>query len=146
MDRITLDRQRHQSRLAIKRAATRQIINERLLHLVPGFFIGSPQHRGRMHSGHNLADCCADHFSALLADAEASTKEGLASDRAQTHDDLRPDDLQLGIQPRATRCDLTRTGPRMQPPFASRFPFEVLDGISEKDFASLDTSGLQGVV
>ena len=49
--------------------------------------------------------------------------------------------LQLGCEPRLTRADLNRLWFSMDSPFASRYEFEMFDGIGNVNVAALD-SGL----
>src|SRR5262249_31486009 len=87
-----------------------KIVDERLLHSLTRFGVGSPQHSGRMIGGHYLAKWCVDDFAPALCHTERASQQSLRGGRAQADNDSRMQQLELGVQPGATGRDLARTG------------------------------------
>ena len=66
--------------------------------------------------------------------------------RFQADNDLRPDQCELGVEPRSTCGDLLGVGLGMQPSLAPRFPFEVLHSVGDVNPGPIDICGLQALI
>src|SRR5438477_11629377 len=82
----------------------------------------------------------------LAGDAKVTTQERLRGDGSQTHDGLRPHNLDFRLKPGTAGGNLARLGPGVQAPFPSRLPFEVLDGVRQIDLAPVDAGRREGFV
>jgi hypothetical protein len=66
--------------------------------------------------------------------------------RTETNEDLRVDDVELGLQPGRARLDLLGPGLLVDPPLPLRLPLEVLDDVGHVGVAALDPRLLQRLV
>ena len=85
-------------------------------------------------------------LASLPGDAEIAAEQSLGGGGAQAHDQLGLDALDLRFQPGEASGDLARTGLGMQPPFAARCPFEMLDDIGDIGCFSIDSNVGQGFI
>ena len=80
-----------------------------------------------------------DRLSTLLRHAEGAAEQRLRGGRAQANEDVGPDELQLGVQPRAAGGDLGPVRLRVDPALAARAPLEVLHRVRQVDARPVDT-------
>src|SRR5215471_14140014 len=78
------------------------------------------------------------HAAAVLAHAKGSSKQRLSRCRSQRDDDKRLDGGDLGFEPWEARLDFDRSRLAVDPPRATRHPFEMLDHIGHIGPASID--------
>ena len=79
-----------------------------------------------------------EHFSVLFRHAKTSSHQRLRRGCSESHDDLRLDDLQFRIEPRAIRRNLARVGFLMQSTFAHGLPLEVLHRVGDVHASAVD--------
>src|SRR2546423_6978056 len=93
-----------------------------------------------MNCGHHtwgpggIGDC----FAAMLGDAELWSEDRLRGRRAERDDQVGLHDFYFRLEPRLTRGDFARAGLGMDSAFSARLPFEMLDGVGDVDFGTID--------
>jgi hypothetical protein len=114
---------------------------------MPILICARSQDRGGMRSCH-YGRQPLDFFHDAVIDGypEAGSQERLSGDCAETDDQLRLDRVEFCIKPGATGANLCDRGLFVEPDFAARLPFEVLDRICDVDFAPLDTGLIEAVI
>ena len=63
--------------------------------------------------------------------------------RAERHDDARPYDLDLVVEPQAAGVDLARVGLLVDAPLAARLVLEMLHGVGDVDSRAVDAGRLE---
>ncbi len=84
-----------------------------------------------------------DDAPAIGVDGERFAHEPARCGRAERHDDARPYDLDLIVEPEAADIDLARVGLLVEAPLAARLVLEMLDGIGDVDSRALDAGRLE---
>lgn len=84
--------------------------------------------------------------SSLLCYAKCSPQESLRRGGSKTHDQLRMYQLDLRFEPRHTGPDLGRIRLCVNPPLATRLPFEVLDNIGDISSGAIDARFGQSLI
>jgi DNA polymerase III subunit alpha len=124
-----------------------QISNQALQLGVAFFGRAGAQDRGRMHCRrHILGPLRVDELTALGRHAEAASEQRLGRCGTETHQDFRPDELELRLEPGQTGTDLARIGLLVQATAAARHPLEVLDDVADVRLLARNTGLLQGAV
>ena len=99
-------------------------------------------------------DCCGDCFcrrirkesAAFLKKAVVRTDDGTRSRRAQANNEPRLDNREFGLKPWLTGSNLAGRWLLVDPTLAPFFELEMLDGVGEIDFRTLDSCLVEGAV
>ena len=95
---------------------------------------------------HARCEVGLDRNPAHLRDAKARPEKRLRRRRAEEHEHARPDDGELGFEPRAARGLLGRVGLLMDAPLATRLPLEVLHGVRDVGLPPVDSGFVHAFV
>src|SRR5919106_4416251 len=87
-----------------------------------------------------------DELTAFFGNKNRLAQNGLGCRCSHTNHDLRPQGLELGLQPRLARRDLSDRGLLMQPPFAAPYPLKMLDCVGHINFTARNSSLNQRLV
>src|SRR5690242_19686380 len=85
-----------------------------------------------------------DDAPAIGVDGERFAHEAARGGRAERHDDARPYDLDLVVEPEAADLDLARVGLLVEASLAARLILEMLHRIGDVDSRALDTGRFEG--
>src|SRR5215471_8470429 len=101
--------------------------------LLSGRVLGA-QNRGGMVSGEQLRrPGSLEKFASIARDAKVRAEESLRGGRAQTDEDARADDRELGFEPGSAGSDLRCLGSLVNPALSALDEFEMLDDIGDID-------------
>src|SRR5687767_4099267 len=84
--------------------------------------------------------------AALAHHGEALAEQRLPRGGAETHDDLRPHELDLHVQPWHAGCDFARAGALVQAPLAARLPLEMLHDVRDIDGRAVDSGRIERAI
>src|SRR4029079_9794972 len=87
-----------------------------------------------------------EELAALLGDPKPATHDRLGGCCAETDEQVRPDDLELQVEPGPAGANLGRVGSFVESPLAAGPPLEVLDDVADEDPLAVDARFGQGVV
>jgi hypothetical protein len=82
-------------------------------------------------------------YAAALGDLEMRIDQRLGRRGSERHDDARPDDVQLQIEPWPAGADVAGVRPLVKAPLAAWAPPEMFDDIRHEDLLAVDSGGLE---
>src|SRR5215469_7632611 len=121
-----------------------QIFHKSFLLLLPLFFVGSSQNRGRTKGGHHVrSQGRFDKFAAMPGHTKGLPKERLRGGGPETNQHRRVDDRHFFVQPGTACGDLLCVWFFVDAPFPAGFPLKMLHGIGYVYFFPVDAGFVQ---
>jgi hypothetical protein len=115
-----------------------QVVDETLILLMAGLFIGRTKDGRRMDGGHHPGKGRIQQFAAVPCDAKFASEQRLRGGGPEADDHLGLQHLDFGFKPRTASRDFHGVGLFVDAPLAAGFPLEVLYRIRDVDFAAID--------
>src|SRR5690349_6324355 len=101
--------------------------------------IGRPERGGWMQRRHQRCSSVGLlQETAVLSHAKARAEERLRGRRAEQHDHARSNRFYLGVEPRSTSTDVSRTRSLVEARLAAIFEVEVLDRVREVHASAIE--------
>ena len=92
-----------------------------------------------MHRGHDVRrESRFEEFAAALRYAKCASEQSLRRGGAEADHDFGFEQSDFGVEPWATGCDFGAVWFFVDAAFATRFPFEMFDGIGDVGFVAID--------
>jgi hypothetical protein len=85
-----------------------------------------------------LGEVGLDRAPAVAADPDLRAEQGLRRGRAEAHQHVELDDLELGLEPWQAGADMPAVGPLMDPALPAELVAEVLDDVRDVHVVARD--------